>query len=331
MRRGNWMVAGAILLMGCSHHEGPQADPAKSLTDVAPRILYPGADAGGGQMSPIVGDHIARSHGDAVANGEAPLDGGAPLNQMPGPMPLRNPLDARESAISRPVVVQLSVYEVTVPAGTVSSNDAFWRHADENAVDPSTHDQLWRNGLRVGLAPQADWDYFKNILTLNPAKTQRSVSASAGQQQMALPVRQNILYQLICYIDSNNELAGRSFERSENFIAISFMPSIRKNGNVRVEVCPVVRAERTELVHTVRNNEVEIQEVRPEHFYDVNLKAEIPAEQFLIIAPSPEAVSPLLLGHAFLCSDGVTNRLEKVLILSPQPFRYEAPATRPTP
>src|SRR5258706_3179089 len=47
--------------------------------------------------------------------------------------------------------VNLSIYHLRVPLGTVPANDNFWKHAAEHALDISTYDVLYKNGLRVGL------------------------------------------------------------------------------------------------------------------------------------------------------------------------------------
>src|ERR1041384_915951 len=54
--------------------------------------------------------------------------------------------------------VNLSIYHLRVPLGTVSASEDFWKRVDEHALDVSTYDVLYKNGIRVGLASMADLD-----------------------------------------------------------------------------------------------------------------------------------------------------------------------------
>src|SRR6266699_824657 len=45
--------------------------------------------------------------------------------------------------------VNLSIYHLRVPLGAVSGSDEFWKRVDEHAVDISTYDVLYKNGIRV--------------------------------------------------------------------------------------------------------------------------------------------------------------------------------------
>src|SRR5690348_11604391 len=58
-----------------------------------------------------------------------------------------------------PLIVYMDVNRIKVPFGTISANEAFWKRIDENVVDVATYDTLYRNGLRVGVAPGAEWPY----------------------------------------------------------------------------------------------------------------------------------------------------------------------------
>ena len=49
-----------------------------------------------------------------------------------------SPDSPRDAQPTLPVVFQLMCYQVTVPVGTVSQNEAFWKRIDENALDVTT-------------------------------------------------------------------------------------------------------------------------------------------------------------------------------------------------
>src|SRR5204863_5760681 len=77
----------------------------------------------------------------------------------------------RDAVPTQQLLVQMIAYQIIVPVGSVSRNGEFWHHVSETAVDMGTHDLLYKNGVRVGMASAGEWDYFKSILEQNPAFT----------------------------------------------------------------------------------------------------------------------------------------------------------------
>src|SRR5215212_7519753 len=76
--------------------------------------------------------------------------------------------------------VNLSIYHLRVPIGTVSGSDEFWKRVDEHAVDVSTYDVLFKNGIRVGKAPISELESFLKMLDRNPMQTLPTVFAASG-------------------------------------------------------------------------------------------------------------------------------------------------------
>src|SRR5689334_8957114 len=60
----------------------------------------------------------------------------------------------------RPSPLRVDIYQISVPLGTVSRNEQFWKRIDETCIDVATCDLLQKNGVRVGVAPTDEWDYF---------------------------------------------------------------------------------------------------------------------------------------------------------------------------
>jgi hypothetical protein len=79
----------------------------------------------------------------------------------------------------------------------------------------------------------------------------------------------------------------------------------------------------------------EVEYVSPEKFYHLNLCADVPLDNFLIIAPSPEASAPMSLGHRFMIQPGAAEEFEEVLLVIPRAMRrpdrppQTGPATLP--
>ena len=197
------------------------------------------------------------------------------------------------TAILRPdahsPVVHLDVYQMFVPRGAVSRSDEFWKRVDEQQIDPATYDLLLKNGVRVGVARDSDWaDYFRDIFERNNARSIPGSILASGSGSLELPMKRNVRSQDIFYLNDQNELYGRTYEKCENLLGVSFWPERRQVGALHITLAPVVRATRSHPEFTVRNEERILVEVRPEYLYDLNLTTTIPPGNFLVMAPSPE-------------------------------------------
>jgi hypothetical protein len=224
---------------------------------------------------------------------------------------------AASGAASQPWL-ELQVYQMALPVGAVSRSDDFWKHVDEQRLDPATYDLLLKNGVRVGVAPNDDWDYFKQILDRNHAATLSGVATASGSGTVELSMKRSVPAEDIFYLDDIGALHGRTYEHCENLLGVSFWPEPRHPGEVRLSVSPTIRSLRTYLQYSVLNNESEIRQVRPEYLYELNLVVVIPADSFLVIAPSRDSKWSTTLGNTFFHIDGQAEQLEQVLILAPR-------------
>lgn len=227
-----------------------------------------------------------------------------------------------EDAIPRvEYLIQLTAYRITVPAGAVSRSDEFWKHIDEHAVDVPTYELLYKNGVRVGVAASSEWDYLKDILKQNPAITQPSAYTGREAKDIEMELKLNVPFQNLFYSDTHGDLVGRTFERCDNVLRVSFQPAPRKPGSVRLALCPVVRSLRERLVAIGDVNTRTIQFVHPEQFFELNLTVDIPFDGFLVVAPSEESKWGTSLGNNFLVNDGVAEQNETLLIFRPTVYR----------
>jgi hypothetical protein len=232
-------------------------------------------------------------------------------------------LMSRDAFPPQEYLIQLASYKITVPAGTISGNKDFWGHIDENAVDVPTHDLLWKNGVRVGVAASSEWDFFKAILEQNPAITQPSSYAGREAKDIEMEMKMQVPYQNLFYFDTQGELIGRTFERCDNLLRVSFQPAPRKPGSVRLGMCPVVRSMRERIVAVGDINTISYQFIHPEQFFELNLSVDIPMDGFLIVAPSPEGKWPSSLGGNFFVGDGTVEQFETLLIFRPLTYRQK--------
>ncbi len=220
------------------------------------------------------------------------------------------------------VVFQVDIYQLAVPFGTFSGNEPFWKRINEQCVDVATYDLLFRNGIRLGEAPISELPTFRRYLS-DVLPAQKLTVTAMEVKNVELPIKKDLVEQTIFYFDSSNRLIGSSFDRCENTMTISFQPTPRRSGYLRMTLCPVVRSQRKLLQFTPGNEERELAYVKPERFYDLNMRVDIPRDSFLVVAPSTDAARPTSVGQAFLTADGPAERMEQVLLVVP---RSSAPA-----
>ena len=211
---------------------------------------------------------------------------------------------------------QVDAYQITVPIGALGRNEALWKQVDEQCVDVATYDLLFKNGLRVGVAPMSVFSMVSDHLPPDAAR-QKIVINGLVAKKIQLELRKDLVGQVIFYFDGNNKLVGRTYDRSTNFLDLSFQPTPRQAGSVRVDFSPEIRAYRARLEFTLMNEARDFQFVAPETFYDLNCRADIPADHFLILAPSTDADDISSVGHAFLTTDASPVRMEQVIVLVP--------------
>lgn len=220
------------------------------------------------------------------------------------------------------VMIQLEVYELLVPYGTVSQNEAFWKRINEQLLAVDVADRLWRNGLRIGEAPAAEWPYFKDIIDRSPAMVRKQTHVAREAKSIDIPVRGEEPFLNLFYF-SEDGLVGRSYERCRSGLSLSFQPTPRKLGSVRIALTPYVRSVRRHLEFSGNAESKTIEYVTPEFLYDLHLRADVPLDSFVIIAPSVGGQLHGVIGGQFFTVTDKTEKLERVLLLVPMPVPVE--------
>ncbi len=237
--------------------------------------------------------------------------------QMDGP-----PGSPRDAQPTVPIVFRLVCYQITVPVGTVSRNEEFWKRIDETTMGPARYDLLRRNGMRLGVAPVAEFENIRSMLEDTPTHAKSMGTIGAEASNMELPMRSDIPCETICYYGQGNELVGRTYDASENIFNISYRRTPRKLGDMRLTIAPMVRSLKKQLEYTAKNDAVEIQYIAPVKFY-LNIEADLPMDQFLVLGPSDTSELPTIIGHQFFVKDDPAQQMEQVLIFVAQPFRTD--------
>jgi len=213
--------------------------------------------------------------------------------------------------------MRMNVYVLTLPLGTVSRNEEFWQRVNEQALDVATYDLLYKNGVRVGEAPIAEYKRFAQLIEDQPGSHRAATFVNPEAKDIDLEIHKESPSQTVWYFNGINELIGKSFDKCQNFLTLSYQPAPRKPTSIRVVLCPVVKETRKQLQWVAGQKEFEVSFTQPQRLYDVNLRADVSLGSFLIIAPSAEATWPGSIGNRFFVQDGAAEQLENVLLLVP--------------
>jgi hypothetical protein len=232
---------------------------------------------------------------------------------------LDGPHDPRDPPPSPHIVFKLEVYQLKVPVGSVSRNDALWKRINEQCIDVATYDLLYKNGIRAGTAPWEEWPFVREVIGQNVGTAAKLATIGDQMENIPLEMKKDVPFQTIFCFDETNTPVGKTFPRSENVINLSFQKVPRRPGHVRLALAPLVRAERKRLEYTVLNDALEFTLKQPETYY-MNLIVDVPVGSFLIVSPSPEASWPSTVGHAFLINDAAAEQFETVLVIAAQPL-----------
>ncbi|CAN5417169.1 hypothetical protein BH10PLA1_BH10PLA1_14130 [soil metagenome] len=221
------------------------------------------------------------------------------------------------------LATRFDVYDIVFPVGAVSRREAFWKLIDEDKVDPGTYDVLRRNGMRVGIAPVSDWAAMRELLDDTKSSTRLFSSTGRDLTNLEIMLKHDVLSESLFVYLPDGSLVGRTYERCENMLTVSFQQLPRKPGHLRVSLAPRVRSTRKQLVFSVLGNEREFSFSYPEKTLDLNLRVDIPLDYLLVLAPSEEAKYPSSLGRAFLTQDAGADRQEHVMFMVPRMFQMD--------
>jgi hypothetical protein len=220
-------------------------------------------------------------------------------------------------------LIHLDVYQIDVPLGAVSANEQLWKRVDENAVGvgAGTAELLYKNGVRAGVVPRTEWSFFHDLMQRQPGTLRHAVvnGSHADMAPLALegPADKAIEHEDIFVFDADNRLSGRTFDQCFNGVSLSFQPAPRAPGTVRVAVCPTIRGERRRIDFSATNTEYDSPFSEVTRFYDLNLRADVPDDSFLIVAPSDDSRRRSSVGGRFFIVQDNAERLERVLVIVP--------------
>jgi hypothetical protein len=247
------------------------------------------------------------------------------------------PADPRDPPPELPLLVHLDIYQLDLPVGAVSRNDALWKRVDEQVVGAgeATTDLLYKNGLRCGVAPRSEWSFVRDLLAAQPGRMRQTTINGTHGDAVTLEMDKPIDSEDIFYFDASNQLIGRSYESCVNGVSLSFQPAPRKQGSVRLALAPTIRGQRRRMEFTPSNQEYESPFTEVTRFYDLNLRIDVADDSFLVVAPSEDARRATSIGARFFTTEDKSERLERVLLIVPsflrldgKPVTYTEPIAR---
>jgi len=233
-------------------------------------------------------------------------------------------------------VITCQMYQLQMPFGANSRDDAFWKLVDEDVVDVPTGILMNNNGLRVGRARVADWPAFLKILERESAIkiAEHRIAAEPGVEDARLDMSEELPEELL-YIYDEHGLTMRSFDDCQNRMSLAFQWAPRKPLTIRVTVCPLVVAWRTRFDYALSDEPPPARYLQRENFYDLHFCADISPGEFLVVGTSTATRDPNRIGSRFLTRDGPNQRYEELLILVGKPVamngmksRISKPTTR---
>jgi hypothetical protein len=209
-----------------------------------------------------------------------------------------------------------TVYRLQMPFGSNSRDEGFWKLVTEDIVDVPTAQRLMRNGLRVGRANIADWPAFLKVLNAEGAmKISVSHTTSLWGFGDAPFDMTEVMPEETLFVYDEHGLEMRSYDDCKNVFSIAFSWAPRKLRTMRVTICPVVKCTRTRMDYTLSDNPHPLQIDPTEHLYNLNLSADVPPGEFMVVGTSTATEDPNRIGSRFLTRDGPNQRFEEVLII----------------
>lgn len=226
--------------------------------------------------------------------------------------------------------INATMYQLQMPFGANSRDDAFWKLVDEDVVDVPTNMNMNRNGLRIGRGRTSDWPDFLKVLIRESAiksrETQFTAQPSFDDAQLDMS---DIMPEELLFVFDDHGLTMRSFSDCQNFLSMAFQWAPREPRTIRLTMCPMVKAWRTRRDYSLSDNPAEMRYLDRENYYDLHWRADIKPGEFLVVGTSTATEDLNRIGSRFLTRDGPNQRYEEVLIFVGEPMGTKGLKTRP--
>jgi hypothetical protein len=217
------------------------------------------------------------------------------------------------------LIPRVTVYRISLPVGTFSTNDKIWAQLNEDALDSKTAVLMAQNGLRAGTGPVSRWPGIARLLDAPGAVTEQFVYQTDGRSSVNVVTRPGVTDQIVVSIDRDLQQQGRTFERCDNGFRLAMRP-VRNKPQLEVQLEPIVTLG---TVNVIRNtSEMGVTRTgftSEESFSDLNLSAMLTAEQFLVVSAMDPKSSPFSVGTLWLSDQEKAPPTETILVFVPVP------------
>lgn len=231
--------------------------------------------------------------------------------------------DPRDPQPPWEALVHVKVYQISLPLGTVSTNERFWKRLDEDILSRPVMATLNENGLRCGIASKTQWHYFRDLLAHEPTEVRTSdldgLQGHAVPLELDKPVHSEDLF----FRNERGELEGKTYEDCTNQVTLSFGPVPRTPWAVRLALCPTIKSQAVGTRFTPLNNELESRYELVDHLFDLGLTTDVDDDHFLVLSPGAAAVHPTSIGNRFLVDDSTPEQREQVIVVVPSFLRLD--------
>lgn len=210
---------------------------------------------------------------------------------------------------------QLEMYELAVPAGTISTNEDFWKPFDETFLGIWKHDVLYKNGLRVGRAPLTELSQL--VAQLADAETQESSLIGMRGRDFEMAMKSNVDRQTIFFFDADGRMSGKDYAPADNIFAISFRQTPRTSDHVRLAIAPAVRELAERIVRGTAEEGPKF--LRPQTIYELGIELDLGADECLVISAADLAKQvKVSVGRSFMTEERPAQMVEKALVIIPR-------------
>ncbi len=222
------------------------------------------------------------------------------------------------------LVPRVTVFRITVPVGSFSTNEKIWSQLNEDAIDSKTATLMAQNGMRAATGDVNRWPGIAKILDTPGASNDQIVMQTDGRSSINVVTRQNVTQQIVVSIDRDLQQQGREFSACDNGFRLS-MRGVRNKAELLVQLEPIVTLGTVEMLRAPGPGgapEMGITRTgfsSEETFEDLRIAATLNAAQFLVISAADPKSSPFSIGTLWLSETEKVPATETLLVFVPTP------------
>jgi len=212
-------------------------------------------------------------------------------------------LSAAERARVLQLDVLLRVLQVQVPRTAHEQVGPLWDFLREDELDARTRSRLEANGMRAAVGRTDQWEAVRSIL--NQVEGARAYELQPLRLPPATPLSLAIdrapVDQTLFFIDADGVISGDTWPASQKVLRVSYLLDGRELGRLLISVVPAIwRQSPAEFRYSEEEGWTAVPREDGRVYSVAGFVLPISSEQFILLAPGPNADLPGMLGGAFL-------------------------------